>query len=106
MNSKNVIGEVNININAGLSVDERTFHICLDLVTIHAQNEGLKALVLIMPEDNNSHCLRACYHLKSHINPRAILEPAQLSIDSLADMRARKTEGQTTHLWISVLPLP
>ena len=39
MDSKNVIGEVNVNINAGLSVDERTFHICLDLVAIHAQNE-------------------------------------------------------------------
>ena len=56
MDSKNVIGEVNVNVNAGLSVDERTFHICLDLVAIHAQNEGLKALVLIMPEDHNSHC--------------------------------------------------
>lgn len=47
MNSKkNVIGEVNVEVKAGLLVDERTFRTCLDLIAIHAQNEGLKGIVV------------------------------------------------------------
>lgn len=47
MNSKkNVIGEVNVEVKAGLSVDKRTFGTCMDLVAIHAQNEGIKGMVV------------------------------------------------------------
>lgn len=47
MNSKkNIIGEVNVEVKAGLSVDKRTFRTCMDLVAIHAQNEGLKGIVV------------------------------------------------------------
>lgn len=45
-NKKNVIGEVSVEVKAGLSVDERTFRTCMNLVTIHAQNEGLKGMVV------------------------------------------------------------
>lgn len=43
---KNVIGEVNVEVKAGLLVDERTFRTCLNLIAIHAQNEGLKGMVV------------------------------------------------------------
>lgn len=45
-NKKNVIGEVSVEVKAGLSVDERTFRTCMNLVAIHAQNEGLKGIVV------------------------------------------------------------
>lgn len=43
---KNVIGEVNVEVKAGLSVDKRTFRTYMDLVAIHAQNEGIKGMVV------------------------------------------------------------
>lgn len=43
---KNIIGEVSVEVKAGLSVDERTFRTCLNLIAIHAQNEGLKGMVV------------------------------------------------------------
>lgn len=43
---KNIIGEVSVEVKAGLSVDERTFRTCLNLVAIHAQNEGLKGMIV------------------------------------------------------------
>lgn len=43
---KNIIGEVNVEVKAGLSVDERTFRTCINLIAIHAQNEGLKGIVV------------------------------------------------------------
>ena len=43
---KNIIGEVSAEVKAGLSVDERTFRTCLNLISIHAQNEGLKGMVV------------------------------------------------------------
>ena len=47
MNStKNIIGEVNVEVKAGLSVDKKTFRTCLNLMAIHAQNEGLKGIVV------------------------------------------------------------
>ena len=45
-NKKNIIGEVSVEVKAGLSVDERTFRTCLNLIAIHAQNEGLKGIVV------------------------------------------------------------
>ena len=43
---KNIIGEVSVEVKAGLLVDERTFRTCLNLIAIHAQNEGLKGMVV------------------------------------------------------------
>lgn len=43
---KNIIGEINVEVKAGLSVDNKTFRTCMDLVAIHAQNEGLKGMVI------------------------------------------------------------
>lgn len=45
-NTKNVIGEVSVEVKAGLSVDERTFRTCMNLIAIHAKNEGLKGMVV------------------------------------------------------------
>lgn len=45
-NKKNVIGEVSVEVKAGLSVDKKTFRTCMDLVAIHAQNEGIKGMVV------------------------------------------------------------
>ena len=37
-NAKNVIGEVSVEVKAGLSVDEKTFRTCLNLISIYAEN--------------------------------------------------------------------
>lgn len=50
-NKKNVIGEVSVEVKAGLSVDEKTFRTCMNLVAIHAQNEGLKGMVVRFTDD-------------------------------------------------------
>lgn len=43
MNSKkNIIGEVNVEVKAGLSVDKKSFRTCMDLVAIHPQSEGIR----------------------------------------------------------------
>lgn len=43
---KNIIGEVNVEVKAGLSVDKKTFRTCMDLVAIHAQSEGIKGMIV------------------------------------------------------------
>lgn len=53
---KNIIGEVNVEVKAGLSVDKRTFRTCMDLVAIHAQNEGLKGMVVRFNDQDFDRC--------------------------------------------------
>lgn len=53
---KNVIGEVNVEVKAGLSVDKRTFRTCMDLVAIHAQNEGIKGMVVRFNDQDIDRC--------------------------------------------------
>lgn len=43
-NAKNVIGEVSVEVKAGLSVDEKTFRTCLNLISIYAENQGAKGI--------------------------------------------------------------
>lgn len=45
-NKKNIIGEVSVEVKAGLSVDERTFKTCMDLVSIYARNNGFDGMVV------------------------------------------------------------
>lgn len=45
-NKKNVIGEVSVEVKAGLSVDERTFRTCMNLVSIYARNNGFDGMVV------------------------------------------------------------
>lgn len=45
-NKKNVIGEVSVEVKAGLAVDKKTFRTCMNLAAIHAQNTGLKGMVV------------------------------------------------------------
>lgn len=57
MNSKkNVIGEVNVEVKAGLSVDKRTFRTCMDLVAIHAHNEGIKGMNVRFNDQDIDRC--------------------------------------------------
>ena len=53
---KNIIGEVNVEVKAGLSVDKRTFRTCMDLVAIHAQNEGIKGMVVRFNDQDFDRC--------------------------------------------------
>lgn len=41
-----VIGEVNVEVKAGLSVDEKTVRICSDLLSIYFKNRGYSGVVL------------------------------------------------------------
>lgn len=50
-NKKNIIGEVSVEVKAGLSVDYKTFRTCMNLIAIHARNEGLKGIVVGFPDD-------------------------------------------------------
>lgn len=53
---KNVIGEVNVEVKAGLSVDKKTFRTCMDLIAIHARNEGLKGMVVRFDDQDIDRC--------------------------------------------------
>lgn len=53
---KNVIGEVSVEVKAGLSVDKRTFRTCMDLAAIHAQNEGIKGMVVRFNDQDFDRC--------------------------------------------------
>lgn len=53
---KNIIGEVNVEVKAGLSVDKRTFRTCMDLVAIHAQNEGIKGMIVRFNDQDIDRC--------------------------------------------------
>lgn len=55
-NKKNIIGEINVEVKAGLSVDKRTFRTCMDLVAIHAQNEGIKGMVVRFNDQDFDRC--------------------------------------------------
>lgn len=56
MERKNIIGEVNIEVKAGLSVDKKTLRTCMDLVAIHAQNEGIKGMVVRFNDQDFDRC--------------------------------------------------
>lgn len=44
----NVIGEVSVEVKvkAGLSVDEKTFRTCMNLVSVYAENHGIKGMIV------------------------------------------------------------
>lgn len=45
-NKKNIIGEVSVEVKAGLSVDYKTFKTCMNLVAIYAMNGGFNGMVV------------------------------------------------------------
>lgn len=47
------IGEVTVEVKAGLSVDTNTFRTCLDLIAIHGKNEGLRGMIVRFPSDDD-----------------------------------------------------
>lgn len=51
-NKKNIIGEVSVEVKAGLSVDEKTFRTCMNLAAIYANNKGLKGMVVFFNEND------------------------------------------------------
>ena len=42
----NIIGEVSVKVEAALSVDEKTFQTCMNLISIYAENKGLHGCVI------------------------------------------------------------
>ena len=52
MDNKTVIGEIGIEVKAGLSVDKRTAMICMDLLSIYFKNEGCKGVVIRFNDDS------------------------------------------------------
>ena len=68
-NNMNVIGEVSVEVKAGLTVDKKTFKTCMNLAAIHADNQGLKGMVvffnredpdgyLMMPLETDERCAK------------------------------------------------
>lgn len=52
MDNKTVIGEINVEVKAGLSVDKKTAMICMDLLSIYFKNEGCKGIVMRFNDDS------------------------------------------------------
>ena len=50
--NKTVIGEINVEVKAGLSVDRKTAEICMDLLAIYYKNNDAKGVVLAFPDDD------------------------------------------------------
>lgn len=46
-----VIGEVAVEVKAGLSVDQHTFHTCMNLAAIHGHNEGMNGMIVIFDDE-------------------------------------------------------
>lgn len=51
-----VIGEINVEVKAGLSVDRKTADICMDLLAIYFRNSGFKGVVLDFPTGDMRGC--------------------------------------------------
>ena len=45
-NQKNSISKVSVEVKANLTVDRKTFETCMNLAAIHAENQGLKGMVV------------------------------------------------------------
>lgn len=43
---------ININVNATLSVDDRTFRTCMNLISIYAESRGIKGMVIKFDEND------------------------------------------------------
>lgn len=46
------IGQISVEIKAGLSVDEKTARICMDLLSIYFKNGGCKGVVMAFRDDD------------------------------------------------------
>lgn len=51
--NKTVIGEINVEVKTGLSVDRKTAEICRDLLAIYYKNKDCKGVVLAFPDEYN-----------------------------------------------------
>lgn len=54
--NKTVIGEINVEVKAGLSVDRKTADICMDLLAIYFNNMGFKGAILAFSKDDMCGC--------------------------------------------------
>lgn len=54
--NKTVIGEINVEVKAGLSVDRKTAEICMDLLAIYYSSRDAKGVVLAFPKDDIRGC--------------------------------------------------
>lgn len=46
------IGQISVEVKAGLSVDEKTARICMDLLSIYFKNRGYKGVVMAFRDDS------------------------------------------------------
>ena len=76
-NAKNVIGEVSVEVKAGLSVDEKTFRTCLNLISIYAENQGAKGIFVNLNEGD--------YPLVKLIETDESLEAAAMAVFDTED---------------------
>lgn len=44
--NKNIINGIEVEIKAGLFVDEKTFRTCMNLISIYAENNGIKGMII------------------------------------------------------------
>lgn len=51
--NKTVIGEINVEVKTGLSVDRKTAEICRDLLAIYYSSRDAKGVVLVFPDEYN-----------------------------------------------------
>ena len=51
--NKTVIGEINVEVKTGLSVDRKTAEICRDLLAIYYSSRDAKGVVLAFPDEYN-----------------------------------------------------
>ena len=75
------IGEVTVEVKAGLSVSDDTFEACLSLIRIHAKNNGLKGLLIKIPDDDIDHC---------GVIPISTEEQLSCAVDGLHSEKFRK----------------
>ena len=50
--NKTVVGEINVEVKTGLSVDRKTANICMDLLAIYYKNKDAKGVVLAFFDDD------------------------------------------------------
>lgn len=45
------VGNVNVDISARLSVDDKTFNMCMNLIAVYAENHNMKGMVIKFDND-------------------------------------------------------
>lgn len=54
MEEKKIINGIEVEVKAGLFVDEKTFRTCMNLISIYAENNGIKGMIVDFGEEFNN----------------------------------------------------